>query len=133
MAEPVGPDRRTALGLVSMALTCAWSRAVDAAPAARATSPVNAERIRAGGRLVLRCPGATAFRLEFGPGGRFGVTLVLAHAGEAVLRVPVLDNDDDDEPLSEWTPLRVEPLGPGLASDRARVVQVLTAPVAFGV
>jgi hypothetical protein len=70
--------------------------------------------------------------LEFGPGGRFGVTQVRAHAGEAILRVPVLDEDDDAQ-LAEWTPLRVEPLGPGLSSDRARVVQVLTAPVAFGV
>ena len=132
MSEPVGPDRRAALGLVSMALTCVWSRTVGAAPAVDAASPTNAERVRAGGRLVLNCPGATAFRLEFGPGGRFGVTQVRAHAGEAILRVPVLDEDDDERP-GEWTPLRVEPLGPGLTRDRARGVQVLTAPVAFGV
>jgi len=118
-------DRRAALvALAAAAATLTWR------PAARADELApHAPRVRAGGRVTLSCPGATAFRLSLGAEGARGIAVVAAQGGAATFRVPVLD---DDEVTDDWTPLVCTPLRDGQVTGAQRRVDVLTAPVSFG-
>lgn len=117
-------DRRDALrALAAGATTLVWGR-----PARGAGAPPSApSRVRAGARVTLTCPGASAFELSL---GTHGVALIDAIDGTVTFRVPVLD--DEDASAGEWTCLRCTPLRGGHAIDTPRLIDVLTAPVSFG-
>lgn len=84
---------------------------------------VSADRLRAGGELLLRCEGASHFRLAY---AEYGTADVPATAGAARVRVPF------SETREEWTPLLCVPCDARGPMGPATVVQILTAPVRFG-
>ena len=77
----------------------------------------------AGGRLTLRCNGATSFHLQF---AEYGDAQVPAPGGAATFRVPFPETTD------EWTPLRCTPVDQNGPLGPATEVLVLTAPIRFG-
>jgi|GEM_PF-3281114 len=118
-------DRRNALRtLAAGAATLAWGLPARGAEAPPVLTPA---RVRAGARITLTCPGATAFELSL---GEHGVAVVDAFEGIVTFRVPVLE--DDDARVGEWTCLRCTPMRGGHAVDAPRLIEVLTAPVSFG-
>ena len=125
-------NRRAALSaLAAAAVVVTWR---GSAHAASAGSGETTDRVRAGGRVTLTCPGATAFHLALGAAGAHGVAVVAAPSGTAVFRVPVLDAEEGDPGTrpDEWTPLTCTPLRDGVAISAPRALSVLTAPVSFG-
>jgi len=117
-------DRRDALlTLAAAAATLMWSPRAHAAPAP-AEPPA---RVRAGARVTLTCPGATAFKVAF---GAFGVAVIEAPEGTATFRVPV--PDEDEAGADEWTSLCCTPTRGGHPIGAPRRVEVLTVPVSFG-
>ncbi|MFN3202530.1 MAG: hypothetical protein ACE366_29300 [Bradymonadia bacterium] len=121
------PSRRAVLGattagLVGVAVVRgAASQPLDRLP--EATSDVS--RVRAGGRVQLRCPGAKRYRVVVA-----GVAEQCVDAtgpeGHATLRVPHFERDQ------EWTPITCTPETLDGATGEPVVVQVLTAPLVFG-
>lgn len=119
------PSRRAVLGAAGgLALTAlARQEAQAEAHAPRPQATADTPRIRAGGRVQVRCPEAVAFEIQIGdaPPQR-----VAAQQGQATLRVPAFERAE------EWTALTCTPLLADEGRGLPAVVQILTAPLVFG-
>lgn len=116
------PSRRALLGAaagsLALGLPGASARATPT-PVASTDTP----RVRAGGRVVVRCPSAVAFTVD-APG--IATQRLPTDDGEARFRVPAFERAE------EWTPLTCTPiLAHGLLGQPV-TVQVLTAQLRFG-